>query len=329
MTKSPSAPLSVDHYENFPVAGLLCPRPIRAAIVAIYAWARAADDIADEPGRELAERLALLAALRAQLPATDANSAQNLPTSLNLQSSPNWPNLGPNGLFRSSGFGADLPSLPAPLAAIAAQLNAAIARHNIAAQPFHDLLSAFEHDVLASAHGYFYADRAALLTYCRHSAAPVGRLVLHLWGVRDAQSVAQSDAICAALQLINFWQDASVDLPRQRYYLPERDCADFALDARTIASNSTQINAKAVQPLFAALLDWAEQCMHEGQDLALRLKGRPGWQLRLVVQGGLRMARKIRAQNGENLHQRQKLNMWDWFCVIFKACTMRKISAKS
>src|SRR5690606_6347968 len=84
----------------------------------------------------------------------------------------------------------------------------------------HDLISAFEQDVRHTASGHRYADTAELLDYCRLSANPVGRLLLHLWGVSDTGSLERSDRICSALQLINFWQDLSRDLPRGRVYLP-------------------------------------------------------------------------------------------------------------
>jgi phytoene/squalene synthetase len=86
--------------------------------------------------------------------------------------------------------------------------------------PLLDLLSAFEQDVRMTHAGAAYPDQAALLDYCRRSANPVGRLLLHLYGVSTPAALAESDAICTALQLINFWQDLSVDIPRGRFYLP-------------------------------------------------------------------------------------------------------------
>ena len=91
-----------------------------------------------------------------------------------------------------------------------------------------DLLDAFAQDVVK----HDYADRAELLDYCRRSANPIGRLLLHLYGIDDADSLARSDAICSALQLVNFWQDLSVDLPRGRLYLPRADCRALRRRAR-------------------------------------------------------------------------------------------------
>ena len=93
-----------------------------------------------------------------------------------------------------------------------------------------DLLSAFRQDVVKTRDGAGYADRAELLDYCSRSANPVGRLLLHLYGVGDAEALARSDDICTALQLANFWQDLSVDLPRGRFYLPASDCREHGLD---------------------------------------------------------------------------------------------------
>jgi squalene synthase HpnC len=167
----------VSHYENFPVASWLCPPRLRPAIAAIYAFARTADDIADEGDATPDARLADLAAYRADLHAAARGESP----------SPRWqPVFAPLGRVIAT-FG-----LPVPL--------------------LDDLLSAFEQDVIKTRDGAGYADRAELLDYCTRSANPVGRLLLHLYGVREAEALAQSDAICSALQLINFWQDLGVDI---------------------------------------------------------------------------------------------------------------------
>jgi phytoene/squalene synthetase len=119
--------------------------------------------------------------------------------------------------------------------------------------------------------GQGYRHRAELLDYCRRSASPVGRLMLHLYGVDDATSLAQSDAICTALQLINFWQDRAEDLRRGRDYLPQ---------GHTLAQE----------------LRFARTLMMQGAPLARRVKGRAGWELRAMVQGGLRILDKLDAR---------------------------------
>lgn len=272
------------HYENFPVASLLCPPHLRQPIAAIYAFARTADDIADEGNATPAARLADLAAYLADLHAIAQGQAP----------SPRWADvfLPLQGVLRSH-------QLPVPL--------------------LEDLLSAFAQDVEKTRDAEGYADRAELLDYCRRSANPVGRLLLHLYGVGDAQALQQSDAICTALQLINFWQDLSVDIPRHRHYLPRADCAEHgACQAELLALQSTRENAR----LIADCADWARTTMDSGAPLVHRLPGRAGWELRLVVQGGLRILDKVEALKGGSLHTRPRLHAWDWVVMLGRALVM-------
>jgi phytoene/squalene synthetase len=157
-------------------------------------------------------------------------------------------------------------------------LQSAVDHHQLPAQPLFDLLDAFEQDVVYTSVGQGYRNHAELLDYCRRSANPVGRLMLHLYGVTDATSLAQSDAICTALQLINFWQDRGEDLRRGRDYLPH--------------GNN-----------LAQELRFARELMLQGAPLARRVKGRAGWELRAVVQGGLRILDKLEARNETTDHK--------------------------
>ena len=182
-----------------------------------------------------------------------------------------------------------------------------------------DLLSAFMQDVEKTRDAAGYADRAELLDYCRRSANPVGRLLLHLYGVTHAQALKESDAICTALQLINFWQDLSVDIPRGRYYLPWADCTAHGVDpAELQALQSTPQN----QRLIADCALWARTTMQSGAPLVHRLPGRAGWELRLVVQGGLRIQDKVDALQGRSLHTRPRLHPWDWCVMLGRALVM-------
>ena len=183
-------PAPVTHYENFPVASLLCPPQLRAPIAAIYAFARTADDLADEGELSAAQRLADLQAYRTELQHVAAGQPPQ----------PRW-------------------------AAVFGPVQWAIQTHGLPLALLDDLLSAFLQDVDMTERGATYPDRAALLDYCRRSANPIGRLLLHLYGVQSEAALRESDAICSALQLINFWQDLSVDLPRARHYLTDADCA--------------------------------------------------------------------------------------------------------
>jgi squalene synthase HpnC len=282
----------VGHYENFPVASWLCPAALRPAVAAIYHFARTADDIADEGEAPAEQRLADLAAYRAEL----HHCLQ--PTSRSTLDMPEarWP-------------------------AIFKPLGQAARRHALPARCLHDLLSAFEQDVRHTASGHRYADTAELLAYCRLSANPVGRLLLHLYGVRDDAALLQSDQICSALQLINFWQDIGVDLPRGRCYLPT-DClqrqgagvADFASDDRH--------KRQAMQAVVAELCAHARGLMQQGAPLVHRVPGRAGWELRLVVQGGLRILDRITALQHRSWQTRVTLNRGDWPVLGWRALWM-------
>jgi squalene synthase HpnC len=278
--------MSVGHYENFPVASVLCPPRIRPAVVAIYHFARTADDIADEGDAGAAERLALLAEYRRDL---DCALAAPGPGS-EPGSSQRWP-----GVF--------------------ATLAREASRHGLPAGQLHALLDAFEQDVRNPP----YPDRASLLRYCEHSANPVGRLLLHLYGVADEASLRQSDDICTALQLINFWQDLSRDGPRGRCYVPEADRLAHGVAAADLASARDSTAARA---LVATLNDWAVALMQRGAPLATRLRGRVGWELRLVVQGGLAIARKIRALDHATLAHRPRITAFDGPGLLWRAWRM-------
>jgi squalene synthase HpnC len=259
----------VQHYENFPVASLLCPARFRPPIAAIYHFARTADDIADEGNASPAERLADLAAYRADLSAVSQGHAV----------SERWP-----GVFAALGPMLQKWQLPLPLLT--------------------DLLSAFEQDIVKTR----YADQAELLDYCRRSANPIGRLLLHLYGVQEARALAQSDCICTALQLVNFWQDLSEDIPRGRIYLPaDLQAKHGVTEAELLSLQSTN----KTRALIADSVDWARQLMREGAPLVKQVPGRAGWELRLVVQGGLRIAERIEQLDFATLRQRPVIGKRD------------------
>lgn len=274
----------VDHYENFPVASWLCPPRLRRPIAAIYWFARTADDIADEGNATGRERQALLSTYRSALSACLAGNTPG----------PDWPQV----------FG---------------PLGAAAAEFALPAEPLHHLLDAFEQDVRKSDAGAGYADRAELLAYCSRSADPVGRLLLHLYGVRDAEALAQSDAICTALQLVNFWQDLGVDVPRGRYYLPADDCRrhGMAPDAPATWAGHPRMPA-----LVGELCAWTRERMLSGAPLVHAVPGRAGWELRLVVQGGLRILDKIEAMGFRTMQARPQLGAADFAVMLWRAARM-------
>ncbi|HEX6722810.1 MAG TPA: squalene synthase HpnC, partial [Burkholderiaceae bacterium] len=180
-----------------------------------------------------------------------------------------------------------------------------------------DLLSAFSQDVTVTR----YADRAALLDYCRRSANPIGRLLLHLYGVHDADALRRSDDICTALQLINFWQDLSVDLPRARNYVPHADAQRHGVSWR---GHKAMPDTPAARALVRDLVHWAAALITEGAALPPRIPGRAGWELRLVLHGGWRVLEKIARMDYASMAHRPRLQMSDlplllWRCVRYSS----------
>jgi squalene synthase HpnC len=273
--------MSINHYENFPVASVLCPPALRPAVAAIYWYARTADDLADEGNAAPAQRLEALSAYREDLHATV------------------------NGATPSSRW-----------QHVFNPLKIAIDRHSLPLGLLEDLLSAFEQDV----HQNTYADRTELLAYCRRSANPVGRLLLHLYGVQGALPLRQSDDICTALQLINFWQDLSVDTVRGRAYIPLADCARQGVALAALMSREDTPSTRA---LVADVTGWAKDMMLAGAPLVHALPGRAGWELRLVVQGGLRIVEKIERLGYGSLQTRPRLRWYDVPVVLWRALRMK------
>jgi squalene synthase HpnC len=281
----PPAPAPIGHYENFPVASFLCPARLRAPIAAIYHFARTADDLADEGTDAPMQRLQDLAAYRQDLTAACAPAATW---------STRW-------------------------AAIFGPLHRAIQAHQLPVKALHDLLDAFVQDVEKSRDAAGYATQAELIDYCRRSANPVGRLLLHLYGVTDARALALSDDICTALQLINFWQDPSVDIPRGRYYLTQEDCEQFGVAQADVLASRQSV---AVTELIAFYVQSARARMLKGAPLVHQVPGRAGWELRLVVQGGLRILDKIEALQFATLDTRPKLTGRDFPVMLWRALWM-------
>lgn len=274
--------MSVDHYENFPVASVLCPPALRPAVTAIYHFARTADDIADEGTATAQDRLDTLNRYERDLLAAAQRDASHIST--------DWPQV----------FG--------PLAE-------QIATQRLPLTLLSQLLAAFKQDT----HNPLYPDRTALLDYCSHSANPIGRLLLHLADVRDADALTQSDAVCSALQLINFWQDMSIDHRRRRFYVPLADALRHGLDVETLRDDSD-----ASRALVRELCQWARELMYQGAPLVHRLPGRFGWELRLVVQGGLRILDKIEARGFNSLGQRPAIGAIDAPLLLWRALWMRR-----
>jgi squalene synthase HpnC len=259
--------LPVTHAENFPVASWLCPPHLRPAIAAIYAFARAADDMADEGEQGPAQRLDALQGFRQELM---------------------------HG-----------PSLECAHPEIFIPLHQVIQSFNLPVQYLNDLLKAFEQDVQATAHASKPKNVEELLQYCQLSANPVGRLLLHLYGVNDDEALRRSDAICSALQLINFWQDLSEDIPRGRFYVPQNL-------QETLSETD----------LVKHLCQHARSLMMSGAPLIHQIPGRAGWELRGVVQGGLRVLEKVEKLGPLAFVQRPTLKAWDAPVLLWRTLRM-------
>ena len=249
--------MPVAHYENFPVASLLLPAPLRAPVEAVYRFARGADDIADEGDDAPPVRLARLDAQRGEA----ARIAREL-------------------------------ALPRQL--------------------FDDLLDAFSQDVTKTR----YANYAELLDYCRRSANPVGRLLLLLFKRTSETELRQSDAICTALQQINFWQDAAVDYGKGRIYLPQDEMAAHGVAEAHLAERRCD---DAWRSLMAFVVRRSRELMLSGAPLGRALPGRVGLEIRATVQGGLRILDKIEQARYDVFRHRPVLRWHDWPALLARA----------
>ncbi len=262
------------HYENFPVASWILPRKMRLPTAAIYAFARRADDFADEGNLTDEQRLDKLQHLTEQV----------------------------NKVF--DGVSDDDPVFIA--------LADCIERFSLPKELFIDLLHAFKQDVTKKR----YADFGELMQYCRHSANPVGRLMLHLYGQTDRKSLAQSDAICSSLQLINFYQDMAQDFKEMgRIYIPQDEIrASFANDSYF---NSCRTDGPMIL-LMRKQYERAHKLLQSGAPLGKSLKGRFGFEIRLIIAAGSRLLIKLDKQT-DDVFSRPRLDFNDWLWIFLKA----------
>lgn len=269
--------MAESHYENFPVGSLLIPKRLRKHVYSIYAFARVADDFADEGyedgGMVQTERLAALDDWQQRLERCFAGEA-------------------------------DHPVFIA-LAATVAELNLPI-------KPLSDLLSAFKQDVVKTR----YANFDEVLDYCTRSANPVGRLILLLFDYRDERLFQLSDSICTALQLANFWQDVSVDIAKDRIYLPQNDMQRFGVTIENLRS-------ARFSPQFAELLkfqvDRTWQLFNQGRQLPELVSGRLRYELRLTWFGGTNILKQIEALGYDTLNQRPTNSTFDKLRLLARA----------
>lgn len=193
-----------------------------------------------------------------------------------------------------------------------APLAQAIARHQLPLAPFYDLLSAFSQDVTTTR----YATFAELVSYCRLSANPVGRLMLHLFDQHDPRSLAMSDGICTALQLTNFLQDIALDWQKGRVYLPQDALAKYRVSEAQIAAGDT---SGLWSVMMQQQIERARSMLAAGAPLGKRLPGRFGLELRLIVLGGETILRKLHRSGGDVFQQRPVLTTRDWLYMGYRA----------
>jgi squalene synthase HpnC len=278
------------HYENYPTASLLVPRDKRDALAAIYAFARYADDLADEPGVE--GRLEALADWRQKL--AECYVGEHLDGA---------PEGGPQG---------PSPTEPQISHPVFIALRDAISRFQLSAEHFENLLRAFEQDVVVNRH----ADFSGLLAYCRWSANSVGRLVLELFGHREPELGALSDDICTALQLTNFWQDVAVDLERDRVYLPLEDLRRFGYSLEDLGAR--QVDERWEQ-LLAFEVARTRELFARGRPLPEKVVPELRRQLRLTWLGGMTILEKIERVRYDVFRRRPSLSFFDFARLYLNA----------
>ena len=199
-----------------------------------------------------------------------------------------------------------------PLTPLFREVASVVAEHQLPLQLFHDLLNAFSQDVVKKR----YANFDELLDYCSRSANPVGRLLLHLYQEATPQNLIYSDAICTALQLINFWQDVKKDYAIGRIYLPQDDMARFGVSEDQIALG---LSGKAWRDLMRFQVDRSSDLMKQGTPLGSILRGRIGLEMRLIIAGGMRILDKIRSVNFDIFERRPVLRLHDWVIMLLRS----------
>src|SRR5437773_2428963 len=279
------------HYENFPVASRLVPRAKRDALAAIYAFARGADDFADEPN--VAARLAHLAEWGSKLRTCVAGE----PAAAGE----------PGAAFPP--VAANPPDEAGP---VFLALGDTIRRFALSEEHFKNLLRAFESDVRQSRHPNF----DSLVAYSSCSANPVGRLVLELFGHHDTRLFKLSDSICTALQLTNFWQDVRVDLARDRVYLPMEDLARFDVSLDDLRTG--QLDGR-FRSLMAFEVARTRNFFDLGRGLPEEVVPELRRQLRLTWLGGWTILERMEAANFDVFNHRPQLTRMDFARLYWRA----------
>jgi squalene synthase HpnC len=276
--------LARSHYENFPVASRLLPAPMRPHVAAVYAFARVADDIADEGSAPAAERLTQLNAWQRRLHAAVAVEA--------AEGAPHQHE--------------DL---------IVAALAHSIRSLDLPIALFDDLVSAFGQDTMTTR----YASWPDVFDYCRRSANPVGRLVLRIAGVRDAALERSSDALCTALQLANFWQDFGGDWRRGRLYVPRDVQTESGASERDLLDAPAGPLPTAWTSALSRCVAVTRDQLARGREVCDGVRGRLRYELRLTWLGGQRILDRIDRARRELLTYRPTLHGSDVPLLLWRA----------
>ena len=265
------------HYENFPVASLLTPRRMRPHVAAVYAFARAADDFADEGNLAAADRLRLLDGWQQRLHDAAMSAMPGPP----------------------AGSGE-----PPETQSIFLALGESIRSLSLPVKYFEALLGAFRQDVTVTR----YRTWDDLMQYCARSANPVGRLVLRIAGYDDPNLDAASDAMCAALQLTNFWQDLKIDFNRGRLYLPEDERARYGARERDLADGDI---TPEWQRALATAVARTRLLFDEGRYVCDGVRGRLRYELRATWLGGTRILDRLEGSRFDVIRRRPTLGVAD------------------
>jgi squalene synthase HpnC len=263
------------HYENFPVASVLVPAPMRRHVAAIYAFARTADDFADEGTLIPAERHRLLDSWRDRVRAASGDAPQR-PVQ---------------------------PGEPKNTHEIFMALAATIRSRDLPIEQFEALLSAFRQDVTVTS----YETWDELMDYCRRSANPVGRLVLRVAGYRDDALDGWSDSVCTALQLANFWQDLGIDFNRGRLYVPAGVMGEHGARAEDLRTGVTAEWRATLADVAART--WA--LFEAGRPVCDTVSGRLRYELRATWLGGTRILEQLRDSGFDPIARRPRLGVTD------------------
>ncbi len=279
--------LSKSHYENFPVASILIPKRERQHFYSIYSFSRIADDLSDELQDISIEERQTL------LDAFYNNMISNEITS--------------NPIF------------------IALRETKKI--KEIDNYLFYRLITAFKIDLKREGVIGFCNSYEDNIEYCYHSANPIGELLLILFNEISEDNIDLSNKICTSLQLINFWQDISVDSIKQRNFIPNEVLLKYNIKIKTVNKKFTYDGeAEDLYYMLTELYNYTEYMMFEGKELVKKLKSRRlRAEIALIVESGLQVLAKIRNEGINIFDNRVKLTKFDLLPVLFRTIILHRI----